>query len=223
MDADGRGGSRRRVLRERSPAAPRSRRAGSSVWRQDPWSAGTGAVLLLNAAIDPRLAARASRCGEDPARSRKRSPTRRVRPAPRFASGADVSRIVVNDGTAVGVLLADGSEVQADAVISNADPEADASSARRSRGAGARIPDEDSQLPLPWHGREGQPGARRAADVPGNDRSRSPRTPSDRSVDRLSRARLRSFQVRRDARPSPTSKSPCPRSSIPRSRRRDDT
>ena len=129
--------------------------------------------------------------------------------------GADVSRILVNDGTAVGVLLRRRLGDRSRCGDLQRGPEADVSPAHRSGGARAGVPDEDPQLPLPWHGRESQPGARLAADVSGNDGGRSPRTHSDRSVHRLSRARLRSFQVRRDLRASPTSRSPSRRSWIP--------
>ena len=89
---------------------------------QGPWSAGTGAVLLLNSTIDPApggssitvkgglgaltaaMAAAAREAGAE------------------IRTDADVSRTLVRDGRAAGVVLADGTELRARAVISNADP-----------------------------------------------------------------------------------------------------
>ena len=87
-----------------------------------PWSAGTGALLLLHAAVDP-LPGGASVS----ARGGPGAITKAMADAAREAGvdirvGADVARILVKDGAAAGVALADGSEVPASAVISNADP-----------------------------------------------------------------------------------------------------
>lgn len=87
-----------------------------------PWSGGTGAVLLLNAAADPvpggssvgvrggpgvLTAAMADAAREAGAEIRTRSA---------------VARIVVRDGRAAGVLLDNGQEITGRAVISGADP-----------------------------------------------------------------------------------------------------
>ncbi|MBW8714090.1 MAG: NAD(P)/FAD-dependent oxidoreductase, partial [Acidobacteria bacterium] len=89
---------------------------------QGPRSAGTAALLLLNTALDPApggssvmvkggpgaltsaMAAAARECGAE------------------IRLSAGVSRIVVNQGRVSGVLLEDGREIAATAVISNVDP-----------------------------------------------------------------------------------------------------
>jgi phytoene dehydrogenase-like protein len=87
-----------------------------------PWSAGTGSVFLLRSAADshtvgstafPRggmgaltaaMAAAATQAGAE------------------IRTGAEVAHIKVSDGRATGVVLAGGEEIEATAVISNADP-----------------------------------------------------------------------------------------------------
>jgi len=87
-----------------------------------PWSAGSGAVLLLNAAIDAAPGGSSVMV--------KGGPGALALAMAEAARGADVqirtsaavSRILVGDGKAAGVVLADGTEIAADAVVSNADP-----------------------------------------------------------------------------------------------------
>ena len=87
-----------------------------------PWSAGTSAMLLMRAAGDgnpagptvfPKggmgaltqaMAAAAAQAGAE------------------IRTGADVSKILIKDGQATGVVLASGETIEASAVISNADP-----------------------------------------------------------------------------------------------------
>ncbi len=86
-----------------------------------PWSAGTGAALLLRAssgslagqgfyvmggagALTQAMAAAAQEAGAE------------------IRTGADVVSIKVKDGAATGVVLAGGEEIEARAVVSNADP-----------------------------------------------------------------------------------------------------
>ena len=89
---------------------------------QGPWSAGTGAVLLMNAAGDPvpggstvvikgglgaltgAMADAARRAGAE------------------IRTNATVQRVLIRDGRATGVVLDDGSEIAGRAVVSNADP-----------------------------------------------------------------------------------------------------
>ena len=87
-----------------------------------PWSAGTGALLLLHAAND-------SMPGGDyvTVRGGPGALTKALADAARDAGaeirvGAQVDRILVADGAAAGVRLRDGSEILTDAVVSNADP-----------------------------------------------------------------------------------------------------
>jgi phytoene dehydrogenase-like protein len=87
-----------------------------------PWSAGSAAVLLLNAAVDPApggssvivkggLGALAAAMAEA-----ARGAGVQIR------TNATVARVLVRDGRATGIALEDGTEIAADAVVSNADP-----------------------------------------------------------------------------------------------------
>jgi phytoene dehydrogenase-like protein len=89
---------------------------------QGPWSAGSGAMLLLNAAVDPvpggssitvkgGLTALATALA-DAAR----------RAGAEIRTNARVARVLVQEGRAAGVLLDSGEEIMARAVVSNADP-----------------------------------------------------------------------------------------------------
>lgn len=87
-----------------------------------PWSAGTGAVLLLGAAIDPLPGGSSISVAGGPG-----TLTRAMAEAAREAgaeirTGADVRQILVKDGAVSGVVLADGSEIAAPTVVSGADP-----------------------------------------------------------------------------------------------------
>jgi phytoene dehydrogenase-like protein len=87
-----------------------------------PWSAGTGAVLMLGAAIDPAPGGSSVTAVGGPG-----AVTRAMGDAARAAgaeirTGADVQRILVKDGAVTGVALADGSEIAATTIISGADP-----------------------------------------------------------------------------------------------------
>jgi phytoene dehydrogenase-like protein len=89
---------------------------------QGPWSAGTGAVFLLNAATDPAPGGSSVMIKGGPG-----SLTRAMADAAREAgaeirTGASVVRVSVRDGRAEGVVLDDGSEIRGSAVVSNADP-----------------------------------------------------------------------------------------------------
>jgi phytoene dehydrogenase-like protein len=87
-----------------------------------PWSAGTGAVLLLNAASDPMPGG-----STVTARGGPGALTQALADAAREAGAAirtdaAVAQVLVREGRVAGVLLADGTEIPARAVISNADP-----------------------------------------------------------------------------------------------------
>ena len=87
-----------------------------------PWSAGTGAILLLGAAIDPLPGGSSvSAVGGPGAVTRAMAEAAREAGA-EIRTGADVVRILVRDGVVTGVVLADGSEIAAGAVVSGADP-----------------------------------------------------------------------------------------------------
>lgn len=87
-----------------------------------PWSAGTGAVLLLAAAIDPAPGGSSITVAGGPG-----ALTRAMAEAAREAgaeiqTGVDVRQIVVKDGAAAAVVLADGTEIPARTIVSGADP-----------------------------------------------------------------------------------------------------
>jgi phytoene dehydrogenase-like protein len=87
-----------------------------------PWSAGTGAVLLLGAAIDPAPGGSSVTAVGGPG-----AVTRAMADAAREAgaeirTGAEVRQILVKDGAVSGVVLADGTEIQAGTIVSGADP-----------------------------------------------------------------------------------------------------
>lgn len=87
-----------------------------------PWSAGTAAVLLLNAAHDPAPGGSSVMVKGGPG-----ALTRAMRDAAREAGAeirtrSPVARILVRDGSVKGVALEDGTEINASAVVSNADP-----------------------------------------------------------------------------------------------------
>jgi phytoene dehydrogenase-like protein len=89
---------------------------------QGPWSAGTAAVLLLSAAVDPAPGGSSVTVKGGPG-----ALTRTMADAARDAgaeirTGAGVRRVLVRDGRVSGVVLDDGTEVHATAVISSADP-----------------------------------------------------------------------------------------------------
>jgi phytoene dehydrogenase-like protein len=89
---------------------------------QGPWSAGTGAVLLLNAAVDPSPGG-ASVMVEGGAGALARAMADAAREAgAEIRVNTPVVQILVNNGRATGVVLQDGAEIPAAAVIANTDP-----------------------------------------------------------------------------------------------------
>jgi phytoene dehydrogenase-like protein len=87
-----------------------------------PWSAGTALVLLLRAAADANPAG-----GNSFAAGGMGAVTQAMAKAVQQAgaeirTGAEVAEIKIKDGAVRGVILANGEEIQAHAVISNADP-----------------------------------------------------------------------------------------------------
>ena len=114
-------------------------------------------------------------------------------------TGAESRRSLVRDGRAAGVVLADGTEIPARAVVSNADP-------RRTllrwsiRSSSTRRSCSGSATTAARHGREGELRAVGAAGVRGRRQSRGrPARPGPhRPGHRLPRARVRRVEVRRD-------------------------
>lgn len=89
---------------------------------QGPWSAGTGAVLLLQAAADPAPGGSSVTVkGGSAALAQGMAAAAREAGA-EIQTSAPVARILTRDGRATGVALADGREIAARAVVSSADP-----------------------------------------------------------------------------------------------------
>jgi phytoene dehydrogenase-like protein len=87
-----------------------------------PWSAGTGAVLVLASAIDPAPGGSSvSAVGGPGAATRAMAEAARESGA-EIRTGADVVKIDVKDGSVKGVTLADGTSIPARAVVSGTDP-----------------------------------------------------------------------------------------------------
>jgi phytoene dehydrogenase-like protein len=89
---------------------------------QGPWSAGTGAVLLMNAALDPAPGGSSVMVKGGPGVLTHAMADAARQAGAEIRTGTGVARVVVKDDRAVGVVLADGTEIAARAVISNADP-----------------------------------------------------------------------------------------------------
>lgn len=89
---------------------------------QGPWSAGSGAVLLLNAAADPAPGGSSVTVKGGPGALSVAMAEAARGAGAEIRTGVRVARILVEDGRAVGVVLEDGNEIRARAVISNADP-----------------------------------------------------------------------------------------------------
>jgi phytoene dehydrogenase-like protein len=87
-----------------------------------PWSAGSGAVLLLNAAVDPAPGGRSLTVAGGLATLANALAEAASGAGAEIRTGARVARILVREGKAGGVVLDNGEEIQADAVVSGADP-----------------------------------------------------------------------------------------------------
>ena len=89
---------------------------------QGPWSAGTGAVLLLNSAFDPAPGGGSLAVKGGPAALAAAMADAAAHAGAEIRTSSPVVRILVRDGRAAGVVLNDGTEITASAVISNVDP-----------------------------------------------------------------------------------------------------
>lgn len=87
-----------------------------------PWSAGTALVLLIRAAGDPHAAGSAHFALGGTGAITEAMSTAAQAAGAEIRTGAEVIEIRVQNGAAVGVLLATGEEIAARAVVSNADP-----------------------------------------------------------------------------------------------------
>lgn len=89
---------------------------------QGPWSAGTGAGLLLNAAIDPAPGGNSVTVKGGPGALTAAMADAAREAGAEIRTNAAVARVVVRDGRASGVVLEDGTEIAGSSVISSADP-----------------------------------------------------------------------------------------------------
>lgn len=89
---------------------------------QGPWSAGTGAVLLLNAAADPAPGGSSVTVKGGPGMLTRAMAEAAREAGAEIRTGARVARVIARDGRVAGVMLSDGSELPARAVVSSADP-----------------------------------------------------------------------------------------------------
>ncbi|MGC1648918.1 MAG: NAD(P)/FAD-dependent oxidoreductase [Candidatus Sulfotelmatobacter sp.] len=87
-----------------------------------PWSAGSALVLLIRAAADPHPAGSATFAAGGMGAVTQAMASAAKAAGAEIRTGAEVIEIRVQNGAATGVLLATGEEIQAKAVISNADP-----------------------------------------------------------------------------------------------------
>ena len=89
---------------------------------QGPRAAGTGAVLLLASAIDPAPGGSSVMVRGGPGALIRGMAEAAQEAGAEIRTGVPVARILVEEGRATGVALANGAEVRGAAVISNADP-----------------------------------------------------------------------------------------------------
>jgi phytoene dehydrogenase-like protein len=87
-----------------------------------PWSAGSGATLLLRAASDSNLTGPASYVVGGTGTLTAAMAAAAQAAGAEIRTGADVAQIKIGEGVAGGVVLADGDEISARIVVSNADP-----------------------------------------------------------------------------------------------------
>jgi len=87
-----------------------------------PWSAGTGAVLLLQGAIDPLPGGSSVMAVGGPGAVTQAMADAAREAGSEIRTGADVARILIADGRVTGVALVDGTEITARTVVSGADP-----------------------------------------------------------------------------------------------------
>ena len=87
-----------------------------------PWSAGTGAVLLLAAANDPQPGGTSVTAVGGPGAVTHAMAEAAREAGAEIRTGVDVARIAIRDGAVSGVLLSDGTEIPAAVVVSGVDP-----------------------------------------------------------------------------------------------------
>lgn len=89
---------------------------------QGPWSAGTGAVLLMNAAADPVPGGSSVFVRGGPGALTAAMAEAARAAGAEIRTSSPVARVLTRNGAAAGVLLEDGSSIEARAVVSGVDP-----------------------------------------------------------------------------------------------------
>jgi phytoene dehydrogenase-like protein len=87
-----------------------------------PWSAGTGAILLLQAAIDPVPGGSSVMAIGGPGAVTEAMAAAARDAGAEIRTRAEVAQILIKDGRTAGVALVDGTEIRANTVVSGADP-----------------------------------------------------------------------------------------------------
>ena len=87
-----------------------------------PWSAGSSLVLLIRAAGDPHLAGSAAFAAGGMGAITQAMAAAAKAAGTEIRTNAEIKEILVKNGAATGVVLSNGEEISARAVISNADP-----------------------------------------------------------------------------------------------------
>jgi phytoene dehydrogenase-like protein len=87
-----------------------------------PWSAGSGAVLLLAAASDPVPGGSSITAVGGPGAVTAAMAQAAIEAGAEIRTGAEVERVLIREGSVRGVTLADGTELSASAVVSAVDP-----------------------------------------------------------------------------------------------------
>lgn len=87
-----------------------------------PWSAGSSLVLLIRAAADAHPAGSSNFVAGGTGALTQAMAAAAKQAGAEIRSGVDVQEVRIKDGAATGVVLANGDEIGAKAVISNADP-----------------------------------------------------------------------------------------------------
>jgi len=87
-----------------------------------PWSAGSGLVLLIRSAADPNPAGSACFASGGIGAVTSAMASAATNAGAEIRTGAEVVEVRINKGAATGVVLRSGEEINARAVVSNADP-----------------------------------------------------------------------------------------------------
>ena len=87
-----------------------------------PWSAGSSMVLLIRAAADSHPAGSAFYCGGGMGALTQAMTSAAKQAGADIRTGAEVKEVRIKHGTANGIVLSNGDEIEARIVISNADP-----------------------------------------------------------------------------------------------------